>query len=355
MTDNAIEIYDEVPLDLSLALGDLGPAPAAANKMALAKISLMQGTSQLAKDPTSGVRAGQFVISFDRQGITPPIVTDTLRVVVLDWFMGRVMYPFDPDTGARKQGADVKPACGSNNGVNPRLGEQAGYVGKTYTDYRRRSDGSYAEWTIVSSCENCPLSKWLPIYDFDKQTGKVKLNDKGEPMKKKGDDGQYMNATPPCAKTITYVVYLPDYGIPARLQVSGTVMTAIKTLADFFAVNASGARPNVVDNRAKCVRLTPKMASYRGNAPSWTLDLGWDAAFLDTPQTLRWLELLQMYKDMAIRDMLTGTGYIEEEQEEGEPVDVGMDTATAKSKLGANGKGKRRIAAEDTADPFGDE
>lgn len=362
MTDNAIQT-----LDFS-GLGAIAPAPASQVRMQLAKINLLQSTSAIVKDPTSGAKAGQFLISFDRDGITPPIFADYLRVIVLGWFNGRVMYPFDPENGKKKQGADVKPDCGSNNAKNPRMSERSDYVGRTFQDYRRDKDGEFTEWTITESCAECPLGRWMPDYEFDRKTGLVKIDEKtGKPKIKRGEDGKPLNAKPPCVLTTTYVVYLPDFGIPARLQVANTVATSIKKLADFFALNAAGQMPNVSGNQVKSVRLTPKLAAYRSNAESWSLDFGWDPEILSMEQALRWIELGRMYKDENIQEMLTGDGFGDEEPDESSvaatdeaPSNVEMATETAREKLGHGKSANRRMGSKpaagvDTANPFSDE
>lgn len=356
MTDNAIQTMDAA--SLLAELQGLGPAASAPARLQLPSIRALQSMSDDVKEGKA--KAGDFIISFGAGSVQDPIYTNKLRVMSIDGLKGRVMWKLKPD--GQKDMSAKKPLCASNNGEQPRLGEFFGYVGQTFSDYRRRKDGEVIEHTTTESCKDCPLRTFLPAYSFDKK-GELIVDENGKAVTEKKSDGKPRMLKPPCNETESHVVYLIDYGMPAIIRASSpTVRIGLKKLPDYFSVTASGSRPFIKDDGVHVVEIVNALEEYAGNgSKTYVPKITLSAEPVDISFFQQYVALLKRYNEENIREALTSperTDYdSDEEYADAETVPVAaaeaetMDAATARTKLGG-GKNRRMASNED---PFSDD
>lgn len=156
----------------------------------MARLRLVQGMSSAIDD--HGAKKGQWMIDFnDENAEEPVILVDSLRVWFLGGpFNGRVLWADRAEMG------DSGRVCGSKDGERP----SPQYYETVLDDPRRPARTQVDAFTM---CDQCVMSQWF-----------------------KDEKGR--NQSPPCKPSITMVVWLVDYNIPAIVQTDATY--AIKAL-----------------------------------------------------------------------------------------------------------------------------
>lgn len=285
--DADIEVFDFNPDDL--AGGEVLDNGAS---LMLPRISLLQALSDdVTNDDYPEAKAGMYKVDWNDGGLTPPLFSKELAVFYIDGISGRVMYPFDEQTG-QKETKTKKPVCASSDGEVPRVA----YHGQTFTDWRvHPKDGRKRTVTIDANttCAACPMSNWITA------------------------DGKSLK--PPCQESPQMIVFLTDFGKPAvfqsaaptvRQRLIGAPRKGFPGIGAFFQKSSSGTYPYVINGRPHALVLgAENQVNEKSGSKSWVPTMRFGEIPLTQVEYMALVESKKLYEETKMRHALSASSY----------------------------------------------